>query len=284
MAALDDLADYKLNHEQIFFDGWELTEGTVRNWEVRDGMDGVAAMVGDNLTVANRSGEVWRPKTMGPGRFQLSVWLYGNTRQQANDAWRTLLRAVYRTHRLITVKRRMPGGESVVCAAELVGSIEPTHLGMQGYRATLTFNVPSGYWCSETFYAHETAAGATLPKALYLNDLAPSTGPLEHLSYTIWGPITNPTLTDNTDGGTGDTINYKGTIPNGGWIRYNATNWSIDKGFSAGYSLSNVNPTGRRLMTITAARPNDVPSVLLTGTGGGAATKLRVYGQRIYLC
>ena len=162
--------------------------------------------------------------------------------------------------------------------------MEPTHLGRLGYRATITFNVPDGRWYSESYYAHETPAGAGLPKVLYLTDLAPSTAPLEHLTYTITGPITNPKLIDNTDGGIADTITYKGTIPAGGWIRYNAHNWLVERGFEAGYSLSNVNPTGRKLMSVTAARPNDVPSVRLEGTGGASTTKLRVYGARAYLC
>ena len=165
--------------ETIAFDGWELTEGTVRNWEIRDGFDDVAAMVGDNLTVANRSGEVWRPKTLGAGKFTVQLWLAGKTISQAQDAWRTLLRATVRPHRLVRVTRTMASGEVVYCDAEVTGGVSPTHLGQTGYRASITFTVPSGIWRSDVVYEHKTPVGAKLNQGLYLDNLAPSTAPLE---------------------------------------------------------------------------------------------------------
>jgi hypothetical protein len=270
-------------HEQIWFDGWELTEGTVRNWEVRDGIDGVAGMLGDNLTVANRSGEVWRPKLLGPGSFTIQLWLKGNTKREAQDAWRTLLRAVYRPHRLVQVKRRTAGGELVYANAEVSGRIEPTHLGQLAYRASITFNVPSGIWQSVTDYRMDTPASSAMPKTLYLDDFALSTAPLENLQFTIYGRITNPRLIDNTDGGIGDQLLYTGTIPSGAWIRFNAATWGIDASGTT-YSHAATNPTGRRFMTIGAARPGDRPSIQLTGTNTDSKTRLGVYGKRAYLC
>lgn len=269
--------------ERIYFDGWELTEGSVRNWEVRDGTDEVAGMVGDNLTVANRSGEVWRPKTLGAGRFQLQVWLWGTTKQAAHDQFRNLLRAVYRPHRLVRVTRTLASGEDVFCDAEVVGQIAPTHLGQNAYRATITFGVPAGVWFSSAVYTMTSAVGSALPKTLSLTEVAASTAPLECLTYTVYGPITNAKIIDNTDGGYADTLLYKGSIAAGAWISFNADTWAIQTGgFS--YANNNVVPTGRRLMTVTAARPGDVPSVRLEGTGGGTATKLVVAGRCAYLC
>jgi len=269
--------------ERIWFDGWELTEGTVRHWETRDGTDEVAAMLGDNLNVANRSGEVWRPKLVGPGKFTVNLWLKGKTRSEAQNAWRTLLRACFRPHRLVQVQRTMASGELVYANVEVVGTVSPTHLGQTGYRASITFNVPIGVWLSVATYRMDSPKSAKMPQTLYLTDWEPSTAPLELLQFTIYGRITNPKLIDNTDGGYGDTLTYMGTIPSGAWIRFNAANWGIDASGTT-YSHALTNPTGRNFLSVSAARPGDKPSVQLQGTNTDSKTHIGVAGRRAYLC
>jgi hypothetical protein len=240
-------------------------------------------MVGDNLTVANRSGSIWTPKVIGEGKFTIQMWLMGDTRQKADDAWRTLLRAVYRPHRLVQVKRQMSSGEIVYANVEVSGTISPTHLGMHGYRASITFTVPIGVWQSVQTYRMDSIPSSTMPHTLYLDDFATSTAPLEMLEFTIFGRITNPKLIDNTDGGYGDSLTYMGTIPSGAWIRFKAASWSVDSsGTTADQAL--INPTGRRFLTLSAARPGDRPSVQLQGTNSDAKTHIGVYGRRCYLC
>jgi len=267
--------------ERIKFDGWELTEGTVRDWEVRDGMDGVPGMIGDNLTVANRSGEVWRPKVMGSGKFTVQLWLAGKTISAAQDAWRTLLRATVRPHRLVRVQRTMASGEVIYCNAEVTGGVEPTHLALNVYRASITFNVPEGVWYSEKVYGHETPAGHT-GVTLYLPGLAPSTAPLENLTYTFWGRVTNPHILDNTDGGYLDKLTYSNTIASGKYLQFDAATWGI--GGNTPAANNDITPTGRRLMTIGAERPGDTPSVRFEGSSPDSKTKLRISGRRVYLC
>lgn len=269
--------------ETLTFDGWELTEGTVRDWEVRDGMDSVAGFVGDNHTVANRGGEIWRPKVHGPGRFTVALWLLETDAAGVQAAWRTLLRAMAKPRKRIRVERTMANTEAVFCDAEVVGGIEPTHLGQQGYRASVTFNVPEGIWLSAASYSHTTPAGSSLPKTLTLTDLADSTAPHELLKYVITGPITNPKLTDVTGGSTGDSLTYAGTVPSGQSLTINASNWSTT---GSTFSVNNglLVPTGNRLMTVQAAGATGSPEVKLEGTGGGTGTKLYVEGRRVYLC
>ena len=55
--------------ERWLADGWDLEQAGVRGWEYRDGTDQIAAAVGANGAVPNRTGEIWRPKTLGPGMF-----------------------------------------------------------------------------------------------------------------------------------------------------------------------------------------------------------------------
>lgn len=270
--------------ERWIFDGWELTLGNgVRDWESRDGTDSVTGLIGSNATVANRSAELWQPKTISAGKFTINLWLAGADRSEAVAAYRNLLRAFVRPHRLVRVQRYMPDGELVFCDAEVVGGIDPTHLGEQGYRAAVTFSVPSGIWLSDTSYTHTSPAGSALPKTLSLTSLEPSTATMELLKYTIKGPITNPKLSDATPGGYGDTLTYQGTVANGQSLVINASSWTTT-GSTFAVNNALLIPTGRRYMAVAHAQPGDVPAVKLEGTGGGTATQLIVEGRRNYLC
>lgn len=272
------------DRERWYFDGWELTVGGgIRDWESRDGTDVVGAFVGDNHTVANRSGEMWRPKTMGPGEFTINVWVAGADRATALKNYRELIRAVARPYRMIRVARWLTDGERIFCDAELVGGIKPTMLGERGFKASMQFKVPGGVWQSDAWFTHRTASGSSLPKTLALTDLEPSTAPMEVLKYTIKGPITNPKLVDMTPGGFADTVVYQGTVPSGQSLVIDAGTWGT-AGSTFTVNAAALIPTGRRLMTISHAQPGDVPTVQLQGSGGGSTTQLVVEGRRNYLC
>jgi len=270
--------------ERITFDGWELTIGQgVRDWEVRDGMDEVSGFLGDNHQIGGRGAEVWRPKRIGAGRFEVGLWLGGSSVSDAQARYRDLVRAVARPWALIRVQRTMADGTVIFCDAELVGGIKPNHIGQLGYRASLTFNVPSGVWLSYDSFMAVTPAGATLPKTLSMPEHKIATAPMQMLMYTITGPITNPKLSDATSGGTGDTFMYKGTVTSGNQLVIRANDWSVT-GVGFAPNLGLLFPTGDRLMTVAPPRPGGVPAVKLEGTGGGALTKLQVDGRAAFLC
>lgn len=270
--------------EKITFDGWELTLGQgVRDWESRDGMDEVASFVGDNHVIGNRGAEVWRPKKLGAGRFEVALWLGGASVAQAQAVYRDLQRAVARPHALVRVQRTLADGSVIYCDAELVGGMRPTHLGQLGYRAGLTFSVPSGVWSGYELVTVATAANATLPKTLALPGLAASTAPMQALKFSISGPITNARLTDATPGGVADAFSYMGPVGAGQTLVVNAADWSVS-GIGFAPNLGLVWTTGDRLMTVAAPRPGGAPAVTMTGTAGGTGTKLEVEGRATFLC
>lgn len=270
--------------ERFLLDGWELTEGTVRDWAYRGGTDSATAPVGANASVANRAGEIWRPKAAGAGQFSLDVWVTGADRSEVEDNWRLLLRAARRRHRLIPVTRYMASGEVVTCDAELVGTIDPTHIGQRGMRASLSFSVPSGLWVSQASFVASTTPGAALPQTLALPGLEPSTEAMVDLTYVINGPITNPVIVDRTDGYDGDSFKYNGTVSASQSLTVNAGTWLVTGGGGLTVDHAKVMPSGNRLMTVVAARPDETPTVQLRGTGGGGGTKLTVTGRRSYAC
>ena len=110
--------------ERWLADGWEFTEGDIRDVEYRSGQLGAPGTRGSNATVANRTGEVWRPKLHAAGSFTLEVW-FGTYQRQAQQLWDDILRAVSQPHRLVEWRRITAAGETRTCLGEVTAALAP---------------------------------------------------------------------------------------------------------------------------------------------------------------
>ena len=263
-----------------FVDGYPLRSGRIRDVEDRSGWHRVVAPSGENLTVPNRSGEIFVPKRLSPGTTSLRIWLANGTEQQLLEAWDDLLRVCAPLIRTVVLQKRYPDGEVRQCRAELTGGIAPVPVGRSGMRAQLTFTIPSGAWESAESFAFQTAAGATLPKQLNMPALAKSTAPMENAVLRIVGPITNPEVGwSNPTHGVSASVRYNGTVPAGGVLWLDSGNWGISgTGFTPNQAA--VVPSGSRLLSLA---PSALPGVGLSGIGGGSTTQLLVDCKRAYL-
>lgn len=270
--------------EKWVVDGWDLALSGARGWEYREGTDMVAAAIGSNGSVPNRRGEIWRPKTLGPGGFTLGLWLTGADRAACETQFRNILRAVVRPHRLLTIERTLASGEVIQCSAEYAGSIKPQHFAQKVMKASLDFAVPDGVWRGQTTYTHSTIAGAALTQSLTLTNLEPSTAAIEDGTFIIDGPITNPHVVDVTDGVDGDDFYYNASLAAGQTLTVNCATWTVTGGGGHTAQLGKVFPSGRRLLSVPAARPGQTPKLELRGTGGGTGTRLTFSGKKTYAC
>lgn len=268
--------------EEWWADGWEITQGLVRDVEKRDGLYRTAAKRGGNVTIAAQHGDLWRPKKNGPGTFVLSLWLGGSTRAEVEGYWDTLIRAVTPGHRLVRYQRRTASGEWREAWGEVVSAMEPTPHGQVLMRASVEVTIPAGRW------QRQTDASAALPGtgALTLGTFADSTAPLDDLTYRITGPITNPTVQDTTDvalGTLGDSFTWTGVIGAGQTLVVDSGKWTVTG--EGGLSVPHVGPlsyTGDRFLTVPVAPPNGVPQVQMTGFNVGAGAGLTVTGRPAY--
>ncbi|MFJ6770163.1 hypothetical protein ACIQOV_04145, partial [Kitasatospora sp. NPDC091257] len=215
--------------ERWLVDGYDLTDGLVRDVEYRAGLTGTPAVVGANATVPNKIGELWRPKHHGPGKFTLALWLAPTSGgwQDVEAAWEDLLRAVVRPHRLLTFERHTAAGQVRRCEGEVLSALTPTPLGQSGMRISLEVNVPAGYWVSADTSIQASTVGAAVPQDLALTAFADATATMEQLSYLLTGPITAPTVTDTTDGTGGDSFTYTGQIGAGQTLTVDAATWQL---------------------------------------------------------
>lgn len=269
--------------EKWVADGWDLSSSGIRGWEYRDGTDQVAAVQGGNGVVPNRTGEIWRSKVMGPGMFTLGLWLGGANRAAAEAQFRLLVRALVRPHRLVHMERTLSSGEVISCDAEYAGQIKPTFMGQRGMRAAIDFKVPAGVWKGTSATA-ETTAGDPLTQTLVLDALEPSTAAIEDASFTITGPITSPQVADYTDGVDGDVFRYDAAIAAGQTLTVNCKTWAVTGGGGLSVNQAKVYPGGRRMLSISPARPGAKPTLQLRGSGGSTGTKLSVTAAPSFAC
>lgn len=262
-----------------FLRGWELTTGSVRDVESRAGWESLSPGQGENVTIPNRGGYVFRPKRISAGKFSLSFWLAGADETDLLSLWGQIIQAAAPLETLTSVRRIDPDGTEWRCEAELTGTIAPTRVADRGLKAVLEFSIPSGQWESASAYSAQTAAGGALPRDLSLPFLAGSSGQASTLYLEVHGPITNPVVADVTPYGSGHKVAYAGTIPTGGVLILDSANWYAG---STGFALNHaaLQPTAGRYMLIDVPVPGTVPVLQLRGTGGGATTKLVVSGRK----
>lgn len=270
--------------ERWYADAWEFTEGDIRDVEYRTGQLGAPALRGGNAEVANRPGEVWRPKLHGPGSFSLSVWL-GTYQVQAQNLWDELLRAVVQPHRLVAYRRITADGETRRCLGEVTGRVEPTAIAQNGYRAQVEVNVPGAFWFGEQLQTVTSpTAGAANWREFDLPAFAKSTAPLHELALTFHGLWVNPKVIDITPAGRGDTLLYAGTIPAGKSLRLDSADWSATPDAGWTFSPQAVNYSGDRFLQLAATPPGGVHRLRIEAETIGPGATVDVSGYRTYLC
>jgi len=276
--------------ERWFADSYEFTEGDIRDVEYRAGQLGTPAMRGSNATVAQRTGELWRPKVHEAGDFTLSIW-FGTYQRQAQLMWDDIVRAVIAPHRLVTWRRITANGETRTCQGEVTAALQPTAIAQNGYRADLEVHVPSGYWQGEQLLTY--ASGDTGPddrtRVLTLPGLATSTAALEALTIRLAGgkdaALVNPVLTDTTDRGRADVLRYNQLIGAKQSLTLDNDTWALAAGGGLALNSAAVQYTGDRYLALAAAPPGVTQQLTLTSSSPiPAGAGVTVSGYRSFLC
>lgn len=264
--------------ERWLIDSWEVTQGLVRDVESRSGLYASAAMVGDNVSVPNRRGQLWRPKVYGPGGFILNGWLGGSSRSEWEMYWDDLLRAIAHPERLLTFTRYLANGTIRVALGEVAASVAPAALGDLGARFGLEVRVPDGVWRSFAPVSFSNGSTIVSGAQIAMPVFAGNTAPNDELTYTLTGPAVNPTVAA-ADGTA--SFSYAGTVAAGATLIVNSETWSV---------TGTANPTpaaltwkGYRYMTVPVSPPGVSPAIIVTAAGLTAASKIDVTGEVLYL-
>lgn len=284
------------------------TNGTpIRNIELREGLYSPPSAVGGNGTIANFTGERWRQKKHGPGRFVLNMWVAppgsgGSstvTMAALDAAIDELYRVFQHTNRLLTFQRTMNSGEVRQSYGEVITlAATPIGKGLGGYRFAIEVNVPSAYWTSATAVSNSTGANTATSRTLNLTAFQGATAPLEDLTVTIQGGCTNPYVQDTTNADltavnstvtpSGDWFTYYGTIPADAALVVNCANWTIAG--TGGDSVGGFNPligalthSGGRFLTVSAPRPGRNSTVGFSAVNVSASCNVTVTGRKFFM-
>lgn len=270
--------------ERWWADGYELTDGFLRDVEVRDGLmtpAGGNSNVQDVSAIGRHGVLDGIRRTYGAGSFVVQMWLLDTRFTDAE--WQTLLRAVMPQHRLVHWERMLPDGTMRETWGRCPQAPTPTSLGRQGVRVSLEIAVPRAFWQDEVITTDATAAGAALPQVLPLASKAGASAPMADLQFTITGPVTNPLITCTSDPTVNDQLGFVGVVPAGASLTVDAGTWTVTAVGMPVPTLDAFTWTGYRLLEVPPAIPGQVPTVQLDGSGGGAGTKLSVAGRAKYL-
>lgn len=252
-------------------------------------------MRGATTRLPMRSGSIPRyNRSYEPGAFGLNMWILGcNTDGTVPSTWsdqraafesnrRTLMSVLGKQSSTILFTKTLH--DNSVIRAKALPMPDAIEMAMQmgGLRGelTLTFELVDSFWEEETQRTASATAGSSLPKTLPLTTYAGSTAPLEDAVVTVNGPITNPKVTDSESG---SWVQYTGTVSNG-------TSWVVDVGaftskIGAGDVRANTTHGGHARFLYVPPRYGltDVPTLTLTGSGGGTNTQLSVVFRRKFL-
>lgn len=266
--------------ERWLIDGWELTQGLVRDVQTRGGLYGAAAMVGANVNVPNRRGDRWRPKVYGPSVFILNGWFGATSRTEWEGYWDDLLRAIAHPERLLLFTRYLAGGTVRVASGEVVAVFAPTAMGNLAATFAMEVHVPDGVWRSQIPATFSTVSALTsgqqIPMAVFIGNTAPN----DELAVTLTGPMVNPTVAaaDGTS-----SFTYMGTIPAGATLTVNSATWAIT-GVGVAVNPAALSWTVYRYLSLPVAPPTLTPAIVLTAAGMTAASKIAVVGPLLFLC
>lgn len=268
--------------ERWLIDGWELTEGLYRDVETREGMDATPSLVGENAAVANRRGSLWRPKTLGEGRFTLNGWIGATSRTGFETAWRDLLRAAFHPERLVRYERWSAAGVARECYGEVTGTLAPRAIGQLAARFALEVTVPDGVWQGVADVSDSGPTPPTDGAVFTLTNLGVSTAGLDATKIEFTGPITSPRIEIPTLAG--EWVQYTGTVPAGSTMTIDCAAWSVSgtAGFTPNPAAITHGGSGS-FLTIPPPTVGGVTQVRFKGTNLAAASRVRIYGRPLFL-
>lgn len=270
----------------------------------RSGWDSTPGLVGSNVRVPGRDGEVWRAKDYGPSRMVLDLYIGGNDEDGAvpngSTADITLrnnldkLFAIFgRRHRLIQVDKLMEDETTRRNFAEVGAVLQPEYFGANAAaKLTVELVFPDPIWYDTDTTSLTPAGSATNNRDIAQTQWTGSTAPITDGIYIFKGPAANPYITDAVSGGY---IRFDGTLTGNQDWRINAKTFTSEVGNNLGFSwqTGNINTgtsviaqtrfSGPRFFVATPDADTLTPVLNITGTGMTSRTALYSYGYRKFL-
>lgn len=249
-----------------------------------------------NVEVPQRNGHIWTPrKWYDPLVLDMPMWVRGcdddgkipSQSKARTEFYKRVdeLVSLFSSPNLLYIVHTLPDGTKREAYGEVLDILDFTTMGVDPLgMVNVQLVVPGAFW-QDTADNTNTFTNPTMGAALSLTNFAGATAPMDDLTYTITGPITNPKV-EALRGGAALTspvyFQYNGTVPSTQTLIVNCKTWALSGTMASSYA--NLSHTGdARWMVAEPAAAAGTPQVSLSGSGNTAATALSVVGRRKYL-
>lgn len=228
-------------------------------WKVEQLPDGPVGRRGDDVLVARRDGQVWRPKPYGARRLPIVMSVvdrdsYGRSSQDVYRANVDQLKRLFHSAQLLEVRRQstLPDGRTLsrTIRGEAVDSFEvDTPSGMSYGRLVVDLNCPDPFW-------YEPAKVKTGQSSTFVL-FNPGTVQHRNAVVRIHGPATDPTVAAEP---AGTEVTWTGSIGSGDWVELDSDAFTVvdQDGTSVAGTISRTVPSfvelapGRNSLTLSS--------------------------------
>lgn len=249
-----------------------------------------------NIVVPMRNGHLRTPrKWYDPAVLDLPMWVLGcddNGNVPSGSSARIEffkrvdeLAAIFGSPELIKMQHTLPDLSVRECDAEVLEVIDFTASGINPkalFNVQLT--VPGAFW-QDTADKTFSLTNPTVPSTISLTQFAGATAPMDELTITITGPITNVRVEAYRNGAALSQpvwFQYNGTIASGQTMVVNCKTWTLSG--TGGATYANLSHSGdARWLSVPPAPAAGTPQIRLTGSGNTAVTAISVVGRRKFL-
>lgn len=249
-----------------------------------------------NIQLPMRNGQLRVPrKWYDPVVLDLPMWVVGcddngNVPSGSNariEFFKRIdeLASLFASPDLLTVRHTLPDGSIRECMAEMLQALDfstsaVTPKGLFDVQLT----VPDAFW-RDIADKTNSITNPTLPYLFNLPNFAGATAPMDDLTITITGPVTNPRVEAYRNGaalGIPVWFQYTGTIASGQTLIVNCATWALS-GTSAPVYSNFTHVGDARFLSVPPAPSAGTPQVRFTGTSTSAVTAISVVGRRKFL-
>jgi Phage tail protein len=250
---------------------------------------------GDNVQVPSRHGSIFSSTKMyDEGSIVLPMWVRGcnpngsipYTSSEREEFFKNIdmLTSLFSSkRRLLDLRHKLPDGsvrQAMVEVRDVIDFSNESYSPMGKFSVIL--NMPEAFW-KDVADVTSTNTIAVSGANLELDEFIGATAPMEDLSFTITGPVTNFKMSATENGVAISpelSFQYAGAIAATKSLTVNCATWALTAvGFSPVYS----NVTHKGSARYMVVMPDALPRIKVEGTALTGASAVSVTGRRKFL-
>lgn len=251
-----------------------------------------------NVELPGRHGTLRvRNKKFQEGLYTLTMWVKGAlpdgsvptqkiARRLFFENVDMLMQIFTRRTGLLNIQQVMSDGSVRQCHGEVLAVIDPESSAANPLaKFNVAFTLPYAFWEDLNTVTYNSATGLTTSQTLTLSPFIGATAPMEDLSFTVTGRVSQFKIQALENGAPLENdcwVQYNASIVSGATVTLTSSNWGISG--SGSPTVANVSHSGSNFwLSLPPGWQNSAPQVQWTCTNPDPHTALSVSGHRKYV-